>query len=136
MRKVTEGVVVLVRRGERLLVIRRAAGLLAEGAWCFVGGGIEPGETQEQAVIREFREEVGGVVRPIEKIWEYSRPDRRLKLHWWLGELDAAAELSGNPSEVAELRWCTIIEIEALPYVLESNRFFLQNLGRKLFGPV
>lgn len=133
--RLNEGVVVVVRRGERLLVIRRAPGLLAEGAWCFVGGGIEPGESQEQAVVREFREEVGAAVRPVEKIWEYWRPDRRLRLHWWMGEVDADAELSPNPLEVAELRWCTTAEIQALDYVLESNRYFLQTIGRRLFGP-
>jgi mutator protein MutT len=128
-----KGVVVVVRRGGRLLVIRRAAHIIAGGAWCFVGGAIEPGETPEQAVIREFREEVGGLVRPVRPIWHYVRPDGSLRLEWWLAELDGEA-LAANPDEVAELRWCTPDEIAALPDILENNVTFLNVVGRKLAG--
>ena len=63
---------------------------------CFVGGAIEPGESQEDAVVREFREEVGGQVRPVRLIWEYTRPDGKLHLYWWLAELETG-ELQANP---------------------------------------
>ena len=132
--RVQEGVVVVVRRGERLLLIRRAPDILAGGAWCFVGGAIEPGETQQQAVIREFREEVDGCVRPLRKVWEYARPDGGLILHWWLAELEDG-ELSPNPTEVAELRWCRVDEIEHMPGLLESNRRFLRVWGPGIDGP-
>lgn len=119
-----EGVVVVVRQGDRFLMIKRAPGILAGGAWCFVGGGIEPGEPQHEAVVREFREEVGGLVQPLRKVWEYHRPDGNLLLHWWLAEL-IESELLANPHEVAEIRWCTLSDIAELPLVLESNRQFL-----------
>ena len=130
---VREGVVVVVLRARRFLLIRRAAHILAGGAWCFVGGGIHPGETHEQAVEREFREEVGGGVRPLAKIWEFTRADGRLRLHWWLAEL-ADEGLAPNPEEVAEIRWCTVAEIEALPDVLESNLAFLKAVGRGILA--
>jgi mutator protein MutT len=123
-RSVTQGVVVVVASAGRLLVIRRAEGIRAAGAWCFVGGAIEDGETPEQAVVREFREEVGGIVRPIRKVWEWERPDGRLRLHWWLAELDGTP-LVPNPAEVGEYRWLHPADISALPSLLESNRAFL-----------
>jgi mutator protein MutT len=126
-----EGVVVVVRRNGRFLMIRRAPDLLAGGAWCFVGGAIEPGESATEAVVREFREEVGGEVRPLRKVWEYRRPDGRLRLHWWLAELNGDP-LTPNPAEVSEVRWCTIEEIEALPDLLASNRDFLRDGVRRL----
>lgn len=122
-----EGVVVVVRRADRFLLIRRAEGVRAGGAWCFVGGAVEAGESQAQAVEREFREEVGGAVRPIRKVWEYESSDGRLRLHWWLAELDAEP-LVPNPAEVQELRWCSMSEIERLPELLESNRRFLREV--------
>jgi 8-oxo-dGTP pyrophosphatase MutT (NUDIX family) len=128
---VREGVVIVVHRAGRFLLIRRAAHILAGGAWCFVGGGIHAGETHAQAAEREFREEVGGAIRPLAKLWEYTRPDGRLRLHWWLVEL-VEDTLTPNPDEVAELRWCTPDEIEALPGVLESNLAFLRLVGRQL----
>ncbi len=126
-----EGVVVVVIRGGRLLMVRRAPGVLAGGTWCFVGGAIEPGESQPHAVVREFREEVAGRVRPIEKVWEYTRRDGKLRLHWWLAELDAD-ELRPDPAEVSEVRWCTPADIEALAEVLESNVAFLHEVGCRL----
>lgn len=129
--RVRQGVVVVVRRGGRFLVVRRAAHIPAGGAWCFVGGAIEPGESQEQAVVREFHEEVAGTVRPVARIWEYTRPDGTLHLYWWLAEL-VDGELRANPAEVAELRWCTPDEIEVLPGILDGNVAFLRAVGRRL----
>ncbi len=123
------GVVVVVRRDETYLVIRRAAHVPAPGAWCFVGGAIEAGESEAAAVVREFQEEVGATVRPLRRIWEYLRPDGSLRLAWWLADLDPPdAELWPNPAEVAELRWLRPAEIECLPGLLDSNRDFLRRL--------
>jgi 8-oxo-dGTP diphosphatase len=119
-----EGVVVVVSNDGRFLLIRRAAGTIAAGAWCFVGGAIEPGESQAEAVRREFREEVGGDVRPIRKVWECTRDHGRLRLHWWLAELQETT-LAPNPLEVSEFRWCSPDEAAVLPGLLDSNREFL-----------
>lgn len=123
-----EGVVAVVRRDGRYLMIRRAAGILAGGAWCFVGGGIEPSETEQQAVAREFGEEMGGRVTPIRKVWEWRRPDGRLRLHWWLCRLEAAP-LQPNPEEVQDHGWFSLDELLALPELLESNREFATTVG-------
>lgn len=115
------------------MIIRRASDIIAGGAWCFVGGTIEPEEDQTAAVIREFHEEVDGFVRPIQKIWEYNRPDGGLRLHWWLAEHDGGP-LRPNPAEVAELRWATTGEILALDTVLESNLEFLHRFANRILG--
>lgn len=131
---IREGVVAVVRRAGRFLLIRRAEGILAGGAWCFVGGGIEPGEPQPDALAREFREETGGAIRPLEKVWEYRRPDGKLLLHWWLAEL-VDDRFRPDPAEVADLRWCNEAEMRALPWVLESNVEFLESeAGRRIAG--
>ena len=130
---VVHGVVVVVHDGRRFLLIRRSAQVVAPGAWCFVGGAVEPGESQAAAVVREFREEVGGDVTPVRLVWEYTRPDGRLCLHWWLAVLRTPA-LTPNPSEVAEVRWCTPDEAAALPGLLDSNRLFLSTVGTALLA--
>lgn len=48
----------LVDRDGRLLVQQRPAGLSMAGLWEFPGGKLEPGETPEQALIRELDEEL------------------------------------------------------------------------------
>ncbi|MDQ0913564.1 NUDIX domain-containing protein [Streptomyces canus] len=59
-----EAIVAVVRKGERVLVIRR--GLLARlpGYWAPLSGKLEPGETQEESLLWEVREEVGLRVSP------------------------------------------------------------------------
>lgn len=121
----------VVIRENRFLMIKRAAGVLAPGAWCFVGGGMQPGETQAETARREFREEVGADVRPLRKIWEYDHPDGKLRLHWWLAELQSP-ELTPNPAEVAEFRWLRPEEILALPGVLPGNVDFLRSIAATL----
>jgi len=50
--------VALVDRDGRLLVQQRPEGLSMAGLWEFPGGKLEPGETPEQALIRELEEEL------------------------------------------------------------------------------
>ena len=52
--------------GPRLLMTQRAAGGALGLQWEFPGGKIEPGESPEQAIVREVREELGVDVEAIE----------------------------------------------------------------------
>jgi A/G-specific adenine glycosylase len=54
-----EIVVAVVRRNGRYLIGKRPTSGLLGGLWEFPGGKIEPGETHEQALVREVREETG-----------------------------------------------------------------------------
>ena len=49
----------LVWAGEKVLICRRAPGQMLGGLWEFPGGRLEPGETLEETVVREIREETG-----------------------------------------------------------------------------
>ncbi len=118
------GVVAVVERDGRFLMVRRAPGVVAPGAWCFVGGAVEPGESQAAALVREFAEEVGGRIRPVACVWEDEQPEKRLRLYWWRAELDDTP-LRPNPREVVEIAWLTPAEIRRTPGVLEGNLRFL-----------
>ncbi|MDR3474790.1 MAG: 8-oxo-dGTP diphosphatase MutT [Devosia sp.] len=49
----------LVDADRRVLIAQRPAGKAMAGLWEFPGGKLEPGETPEQALIRELQEELG-----------------------------------------------------------------------------
>ena len=53
-----EVVAALIWQGDRFLLCQRPAHKARGGQWEFVGGKVEPGETKEQALIRECREEL------------------------------------------------------------------------------
>lgn len=54
----TEVVAALIRRDNRFLICQRPAHKARGNLWEFVGGKVEPGETGEEALIRECREEL------------------------------------------------------------------------------
>ena len=107
---ITEVVAALIWRGERFLACQRpehkARGLL----WEFVGGKVEPGETKEQALIRECQEElaitlsVGDVFMDV--IHEY--PDLTVHL-----TLFNAVIFEGIPEKLEhnDIKWITPAEI-------------------------
>ena len=111
----TEVVAALIWKGERFLACQRpphkARGLL----WEFVGGKVEPGETKEQALIRECREELGVLVQVGEIFMELTHKYPDLTVHLTLFHAGIA---EGTPRllEHQELRWLTVEEMDQYPF--------------------
>ena len=122
-----QAIVAVLRRDERVLVILRGPAAQRPGYWAPLSGKIEPGETQEQAVVREVREEVGLTVVPLAKVWESETDDRRFRLHWWTAQADTG-EVVPDPGEVAETRWVTPQEFLALDPVFDGDREFFERI--------
>ena len=57
-RTVVDVVGAVIRDGDRVLLAQRPEGKAQAGLWEFPGGKIEPGETPEEALARECREEL------------------------------------------------------------------------------
>lgn len=122
------GAVAIATRDERYLMIRRAEGIRAGGAWCFPGGAVEPGESSAEAVVREVAEEVGLTVRALERVWRWTRQEDGLVLDWWRVEL-LSTEIAANPAEVSEVRWMTAADIRSTPGVLPGLIQFLNHFS-------
>jgi 8-oxo-dGTP pyrophosphatase MutT (NUDIX family) len=122
-----EAIVAVLLRGDRVLAIRRGPDVARPGYWQPLSGKVEPGETQEQAVVREVREEVGLTVVPLAKVWESETDDRRFRLHWWTARADTG-EVVPDPREVAEARWVTPEEFLALDPVFDGDREFFERI--------
>ena len=56
--KITEVVAALIRQGDKFMICQRPAHKARGLLWEFVGGKVENGETKEQALIRECKEEL------------------------------------------------------------------------------
>lgn len=101
---ITEVVAALIRNGERFMICQRPAHKARGLLWEFVGGKVEPGESPEEALIRECREELDVIVEVGEAycqvIHEY--PDITIRL-----TLFHCTIVSGTPKllEHKALKW-------------------------------
>ncbi|MDG3004413.1 (deoxy)nucleoside triphosphate pyrophosphohydrolase [Paludisphaera mucosa] len=75
----------VIRRGDRFLIRRRPPGTVYAGYWEFPGGKVEPGETPEQATVRECLEETGlaVVATRLRSVVEHAYPHGRVRLHFF-----------------------------------------------------
>ena len=107
----TEVVAALIWDENRFLACQRpghkARGLL----WEFVGGKVEPGETKEQALIRECQEELAVTVAVQDVFMEVDHVYPDLTVHLTLFNASIA---EGVPQKIEhnDLRWITVEEID------------------------
>jgi 8-oxo-dGTP diphosphatase len=97
-------VAVIVHDGRTLLVRRRQTE--DDLSWQFPAGEQEPGETPEQAAVREVAEEVGLTVTPVAVIGERNHPVTGRHLVYVACESDTAAARVLDTDELADLEWC------------------------------
>lgn len=126
-----QAVVGVIRRAGRVLVIERGPAARMSGYWSPPSGRIEPGESQEQALVREMREELGLEVRPVAKVWECPTDDGGFALHWWTVEEDGG-ELRLDVGEVTAVRWVDSAEFRALEPTFRGDHEFFAAVLPKL----
>ncbi|GAA0933124.1 NUDIX hydrolase [Nonomuraea longicatena] len=108
-----------------MLVIRRGGRARLPGYWAPLSGTIEAGESQEQALVREIREEVGLDATPLAKVWESISSDGGFVLHWWEAAAGPGAPVLA-PGEVSEARWVTVEEFLRLEPIFDGDRAFFE----------
>ena len=113
---VIEVVGAIIKDGGKYLVGQRAAHKTQGGLWEFMGGKIEPGETPEEALVRECLEELALEIegaRIIDSvIHEYPEKTIRLTL------LECRPKAGSVPQalEHQAIRWVTPEEMRELPF--------------------
>ncbi len=107
----TEVVAALIWEGEKFMACQRPAHKARGLLWEFVGGKVEPGETREEALVRECREELDVTVSVgdifMDVIHEY--PDITIHLTIFNARV---AEGTPRAIEHNDIRYITVDEID------------------------
>ena len=127
----TEVVAALIWDGERFLACQRPAHKARGLQWEFVGGKVEPGETKEQALIRECREELGITVAPEKIVMDVVHTYPDLTVHLTLFQASIA---EGVPQKLEhnDIRWLTIGEADGYPFCPADEEIRAHLRGRNL----
>ena len=121
-KKVTEVVAALIWAGDKFLICQRPAHKARGLLWEFVGGKVEPGETKEQALIRECREELAVTLSVGEVFVEVDHEYPDLNVHLTLFN---AVISEGTPRmlEHNDIRWITVGEIPQYEFCPATRQF-------------
>lgn len=105
----------LIWDNDRFMICQRPAHKARGLLWEFVGGKWEPGETGEEALIRECREELGVTVKPLDVYMELIHEYPDITVHLTLYN---AVIAEGIPQKLEhnDIRWITTAEIDEYPF--------------------
>ena len=131
-KKTLEVVAALIWRGDRFLACQRppekARGLL----WEFVGGKVEMGESGQQALARECREELDVLLMVGDAFMDVTHEYPDLTVHLTLYEAEIA---QGEPKmlEHHDIRWVTVEEMDTLEFC-PADQVFVEEIRRRNRG--
>lgn len=111
MKNIVQVVAALIWKDNRFMICQRPEGKTRAFQWEFVGGKAEKGETREEALIRECREELNITVKPGEIFMEvdHQYPDINVHLTLFHAEI---TEGEVKMLEHNDIKWITPDEIE------------------------
>lgn len=108
---ITEVVAALIWDGDKFMICQRPANKARALLWEFVGGKVETGETKEQALVRECREELDILLSVEDTFMDVTHEYPDLTVHLTLFNASIA---EGIPQKLEhnDIRWITPREIE------------------------
>lgn len=122
--RVSPCMIVLVTRGEEILLARSPSFPL--GLYSTLAGFAEPGESMEECVIREIREEVGLEVNDIRYIASQSWPYPHSMMFGFHAQY-LSGEISPQPGEIEDARWFNLNSLPELSSRRSISRYLIEH---------
>ena len=128
MKDKLEVVAALIWREGQFMICQRPANKKRALLWEFVGGKVEKGETREQALVRECREELALPVTPIDVYMEVTHDYPDVIVHLTL--FNAVAEGEPQMLEHNDIKWITPSQIDDYEFC-PADKDILERLKNK-----
>ena len=129
--RLSPAVIVLVRDGSRVL-LARSPGFPA-GMYSVLAGFVEPGESIEEAVEREVREEVGIEVKGVRYFGSQPWPFPNSLMIGFTAEY-AGGEIAADPTEIEDAGWYVAGEFPPLPPKVSIARAMIDDFAARHSG--
>jgi 8-oxo-dGTP diphosphatase len=110
----------------KILIALRPSHVAQGGLWEFPGGKIEPGERSYEALVREYREEIGVSVIAAHHFLDvyHDYGQKQVCLHiWWIDEFIGEA----NGLEGQLIRWVSLSELSNFDFPA-ANQVIIKKL--------
>lgn len=121
--RLSPSMIVLITRGDEVLLARSPR--FSTGVYSTLAGFVEPGESVEQCVVREVREEVGVEVRHLRYIASQSWPFPHSLMLGFHAEY-AGGEIVLQPEEIEDARWFSLTDLPSLPSKCSIARYLIE----------
>ena len=126
--RLSPAVIVLVKRGNEALLARSPG--FPPGMYSVLAGFVEPGESIEETIEREVREEVGIEVKNVRYFGSQPWPfPNSLMLGFTVDY--AGGELRADPAEIEEAGWYTVDDLPPLPPKLSIARRMIDEFAAR-----
>ncbi len=126
--RVSPAVIVRVCRGDEVLLARSPG--FPRGLYSVLAGFVEPGESIEDTVRRELREEVGIEVDNLRYFGSQSWPFPNSLMIGFTADY-AGGELRADPAEIEEAGWYTVNDLPPLPPKLSIARSMIDEFAAR-----
>jgi ADP-ribose pyrophosphatase YjhB (NUDIX family) len=107
---------------EYLLVSSKTVYKSYEGFYYPPGGHIENNETEEEALVRELKEELGVIAYPVRKLAKTKGDVEGLTVHWW--ECKIEGQIKFNQDELSDADFFTLNQLEGMNLWPATKDFF------------
>lgn len=129
--RIAPAVIVRVERGDQVLLARSPH--FAPGVYSTLAGFVEPGESLEETVVREVKEEVGVDVTNLRYFGSQPWPFPHSLMIGFVVEYESG-EITPQEGEIEDARWFTVDDLPGLPSRFSIARALIEEFIEKRKG--
>lgn len=128
MKTITTSNIIIIDKYKKILLIKRAKGPDAGDLWSLPGGACQEGETKEETLIREIKEELGCSLASFNFFRTFKTPgnEKLIIANYFWGTIEGPIILDKNES--SEYRWFN--KMEPLPSLAFNQNLVLSEFQK------